>query len=29
MTAPQQDLDRSDMIEAIADRLRSQFEVKG
>ena len=26
---PQQDLDRSDMIEAIADRLRCQFDLKG
>jgi hypothetical protein len=26
---PQQDADRCDMIEAIADRLRSQFDLKG
>ena len=26
---PRQDADRSDMIEAIADRLRSQFDLKG
>jgi hypothetical protein len=27
--APQQDADRCDMIESIADRLRSQFDLKG
>ena len=29
MKGSKQDVDRSDMIEAIADRLRSQFDLKG